>query len=187
MPAVTRWVRWGAAFFVTALLSRKSGAAPKRFELEPTLGYAATFTTGLSPYAAFVGLGLHTKLGASLWLSGSLFSYGGSSVAADGPGVSYRSRCRAYSAELDATWRVEWGRWLFEPGAELGAAWLLGATYVTPTRIEDGYLAANVGPLVRLGLRVGSVAWGVEGAALYVPSYAAAPVVRAGALALLPF
>ena len=182
-----RKLRWGVAFLLIALLSRSAVAAPRRFELEPTVGYAGTFTTGLSPYRAFVGLGVRANPAARLWLSSSFSSYVGSGAAADGPGVTYRARDRAYAAEFDAAWRFQFGRWLFEPGAALGVAWILGATYVTPMRIRDRYLAANLGPMLRLAVRVGTVAWGVEGTALYVPSYTAAPIVRAGALVLLPF
>jgi hypothetical protein len=187
MRALSRATCSGAAFVVAALLSRSAFSAPKRFELAPILGYAGTFTTGLSPYGGFVGLGLRANPYARVWLSGSWFCYAGSSAAGDGPGVSYRARDRAYAAAFDATWRINVGTWLIEPGAELGAAWILGATYVSPARIRDRYLAGNVGPLVRVAFRVGPVALGVEAAALYVPSYVAAPLVRGGALALVPF
>lgn len=187
MRAVRRTLCRGVTCFAIALSSQRAVAAPKHFELEPTVGYAGTFTTGLSPYRAFVGLGVRANPAARLWLSGSLFAYAGASAAADGPGVTYRARDRAYAAEFDACFRFQFKRWLFEPGAALGAAWILGETYVTPTRIRDRYWVATVGPLVRLAVRVGPAAWGVEGAALYVPSYAAAPIVRAGALVFLPF
>ncbi len=167
--------------------SQNSLAAPNHFELEPTFGYAATFTTGLSPYRGFVGLGVRTNPTARLWLSGSFFSYSGSRAAADGPGITYRARDRAYAGEFDVALRFQFGRLLFEPGTAVGAAWIWGGTYVTPTDIRDRYWAANLGPVLRIAVRSGSITWGVEGAALYVPSYVAAPIVRAGALSLLPF
>lgn len=184
---MSRRAHWPAVVLAVWFWSPDLVAAPKRFELEPTFGYAGTVTTGLSPYRGFVGLGVRTNPAARLWLSGSFFSYSGSSAAADGPGVTYRARDRAYAAEFDVALRFQFGRWLFEPGAALGAAWIFGATYVTPTGIRDRYWAVNTGPVLRIAVRSGSMTWGVEGAALYVPSYVAAPIFRAGALALVPF
>ena len=184
---MNRRAHWPGVVLAAWFWSRASVAAPKRFELEPTLGYAATFTTGLSPYRGFVGLAVRTNPTARLWLSGSCFSYSGSSARADGRGVTYRAHDRAYATELDVAWRFQFGGWLFEPGAALGAAWILGATFVTPTGIRDRYWAATLGPVLRVAVRSGSITWGVEAAALYVPSSVAAPIARAGAFATLPF
>lgn len=178
----------GAAVLTLALMSGQALAEPSRFELEPKLGYAGTFNTGLSPYGFFVGLGVRARPVSGLWIATSLSSYLGTRAAADGPGVTYRAQNRAYALAFDTSFRFALGRgWSFEPGVEVGAAFILGSTYVTPTRIEDHYLAGNVGPIVRLGVRLGRFALGVEGAALFVPSYVAAPIVRGSAFAILPF
>ena len=176
-----------AAALSTLLASGRASAEPPRFELEPKVGYAAPFTTGLSPYGAFVGLGVRARAVAHLWLSTSLFSFAGASAAADGDGVAYRAHDRSYGLAFDATWRFDVGPCFLEPGAEVGAAWVLGSTYVTPAQISDRYVAGNVGPVLRAAVRVGRLALGVEVAALYVPSSVAAPVARAGAIAVLPF
>ena len=187
MHAVIRAAGGSAAMLATLLASRTAYSAPPRFELEPKLGYAGTFTTGLSPYGAFVGLGVRARPVAHLWLGTSLVSYAGASAAADGPGVSYRAHDRAYDAAFDATWRFDAERWFIEPGVEVGAAWVLGSTYVTPAQLSDRYVVGNVGPVLRFAVRVGPLAFGAEAASLVVPSSIAAPILRAGAIALLPF
>ena len=182
-----RLARGSAAVLAALLASRTAHSAPPRFELEPKLGYAGASTTGLAPYGAFVGLGVRARPVAQLWLSTSLFSYAGASAAGDGPGVSYRAHDRAYDLAFDATWRFDAATWFIEPGVEVGAAWILGSTYVTPAQLSDRYVVANVGPVLRIAVRVGRFALGAEGAALFVPLNTAAPILRAGAIAVLPF
>jgi hypothetical protein len=186
VSTLSRRLCGAGAFALSVFCASPAFSAPRRLELAPTIGYTATFTTGLSPYGAFVGLGLHENPWARVWLGGALHSYLGSSAAGDGPQISYRARDRAYGLACSAAWRFGTQRWSIEPGAEFGANWILGGTYVTPMRLRDRYLAGNVGPLLRLGLHLGSFGLGVEGAALYVPSYIAAPLLRVGAVALLP-
>jgi hypothetical protein len=187
MRSVMRPAWSSAAVLATLLGSRAARSAPPRFELEPQLGYASALTTGLSPYGAFVGLGARARPVCHLWLGTSLFSYAGASAAGDGPGVAYRSRDRAYGLEFVATWRFDAARWFIEPGVEAGAAWILGSTYVTPVQLSDGYVVGNVGLVLRIAWRVGRLALGAEGAAHFVPSNATAPIMRAGAIAAIPF
>lgn len=179
----TPWVCALAAL----LVSGRAWGAPSRFELEPKLGYAAAFTTGLSPYGPFVGLGLGARLIGHLWLRTSVSSHVGSSAAANGPNVVYRAHDRAHALALDASWRFDAGPLFIEPGIEVGALWVLGSTYVTPTQVSDHYVIGDLGLVLRVGVRVGRLAIGVEGAGLFVPSAVAAPVVRGAAWVALPF
>lgn len=187
MRSVNRMIRAGATALATLLVSRSGFAAPPRFELEPKVGYADPLTTGLSPYGVFVGLGLRARPVAHLWLSTSLFSYAGETAAGDGPDVTYRARDRAYAVAFDATWRFDVGPLFIEPGAEVGASWIFGSTYVTPAQVSDGHVAGNFGPVLRVAVGIRGVALGAEGAALFVPSTVAAPVMRAAAIAVLSF
>jgi hypothetical protein len=171
----------------TLLMSQHAWSAESRFELAPRLGYAGTFTTGLSPYGAFVALGVGARPIRHLWVATSVFSYGGASAAGDGPDITYRAHDRAYALALDATWRFDVGPLFIEPGAEVGAAWILGSTYVTPAQVTDRYVVGNVGLTLRLAVHVGHFAYGVEGAGLFVPSTVAAPVLRGAAFVLVPF
>ena len=166
-------------------LSPNALPAP-RFALEPRVGYAHAMTTGLSPYGAFAGLGLRVLTIEHLWLSTSVNSYVGSRAAGDGPSLTYRARDRAYDGCLDATWRFEVSRWAIEPGVEVGAAWIVGYTYVTPARITDSYVAGNVGPVLRSSWALAGSVVGMEAAALYVPSNPAAPILRGGVFVALP-
>ncbi len=186
MHAVIRLAVACAVATATSAFSTHALAAP-RFELAPQVGYAGTFTTGLSPYRTFVALGARARPVAALWLGTSLFAFVGSRAAGDGPNLAYRAHDRAYALAFDATWRFDAGRLELEPGAEVGAAWILGSTYVTPREVTDRYVAANVGPVFRLAWRAGSLGLGAEVAGLFVPSYVAAPIVRAGVLVVVPF
>lgn len=171
----------------TLMVSASAWSAPSRFELEPKVGYAGAFTTGLSPYGEFVALGLGARPLGHLWVKASVFSYVGSSAAGDGPNIVYHASDHAYALALDLTWRFNAGPLFIEPGVEAGGAWILGRTYVTPTQISDHYVVGNVGLVLRLAVRVRKFALGVEGAGLFVPSVVAAPVVRGAAFVVLPF
>ncbi len=183
-----------AAALAISLAARTARAAPPgsapgpaHLELEPQVGYAAALTTGISPYGLFVGLGLRARPIGHLWVHTAAFSYGGGSEAGDGPTVTYRSRERAYAMALGASWRFAPGRFFVEPGVEVGAAWIRGFTSVTPAELRDEHVAGNVGPVLRLGVRLSGLALGIEGAGLYVPVTAAAPVLRAAAIVAISF
>ena len=175
-----------AATIALVLSASPASAAPARLALEPKAGYAHALTTGLSPYGAFVGLGARARVLGPLWLGTSVTAYSGGRARADGPDVSYRARDRAYDLRLDATWRFALSRWYVEPGAEAGAAWVMGSTYVTPVRITDRHVTGSFGPLLRSAWRTASIEVGIEGAALYVPSSVAAPILRGGVFVVLP-
>ena len=184
-----RTARAAAALSSIALVLSVSSsglAAPPGLALEPKVGYAHALTTGLSPYGAFVGLGVRALALEHLWLGTSVTSYSGSRAAGDGAFVTYRARDRAYDLRFDAGWRFARSRWSLEPGIEVGAAWIVGSTYVTPARITDRYVAGNVGPVLRTTWRVARIAVGLEAAGLYVPSSAAAPILRVGMFVVLP-
>jgi len=57
---IIRSTLWGWVF-ATLLVSQRAWSAPPRFELEPKVGYAGVFTTGLSPYGPFVALGVGVR------------------------------------------------------------------------------------------------------------------------------
>lgn len=160
---------------------------PPRFALDASVGYAAPFTTGLSPYGAFASVGARVRVVRRLWVSVAAWVFVGSRASGDGTGVSYHAHNRAVALSLDATWRFEVGRVSIEPGMEFGAALITGSTEVQSRVATDRYVHGNLGPVVRLAVRVRRWAFGVEGAALFVPAYVAAPILRAGAVAELSF
>ena len=134
-----------------------------------------------------VGLGVRGRPAGGLWLGTTAISYVGASAAADGPSIVYRSRQRAYAIAFDASGRFTLRSFFLEPGAEVGAAWIHGATSVTPAQLRDDYVAGNFGPVLRLGLRRRQLAFAIEGAALYVPTTVAAPIIRGSAIVGLTF
>jgi hypothetical protein len=149
----------------------------KPWELGPMIGYGTEWTTGLSHWGAGVGLSLDYELRCHFTFGGALLHHLGGTESATGVRNAYAASARSDSSTIHAGYSF-WiaNRLLLRP--ELA---LLG-TIVSGTSDENGVKRSNLallggfGPTGVVMVRAGSLLFGVEGDAWFVPSHVAGPV-----------